>query len=158
MPRVTRAEPVEVATFTVHHPQDPVAQDLDRSSPLPEPHPSPALSERLQTLLLSTTDVTGFLHQLAVLSTQVVAMRDDLAVQRSYRYPTGKQIPVPVNVIGWRNDEVVAPAVALDGWSELGEVTTTLLDGEHFDWLQCPESLQIHLTDLLAGWVKGDGR
>lgn len=76
-------------------------------------------------------------------------LRNDLEVQRGYRFEPGRRVPVPVTLVGWTDDEVVPPDQVLPHWDECAEVTSEVLDGGHLDFLRCPEVLQ----DAMRRWV-----
>jgi len=79
-------------------------------------------------------------------------LRHDLVVQRAYRYPAGRRIPVPVMAVGWAQDDVVVPEVAIDGWDEVAEVRAVVLPGAHGDYLRCPAALQELVASASDGW------
>lgn len=75
-------------------------------------------------------------------------LRFDQVVQRQYRYPDGRRVPVPVAVVGWTRDDIVPPAVALAGWADVAEVRPYVLDGAHYEYLRCPDQLKAVVADL----------
>lgn len=79
-------------------------------------------------------------------------LRTDLEVQRGYRFEPGRRVPCPVTVVAWTRDEVVPPDTVFPGWADCAEVTEELLDGEHLDFLHCPEVLR----EALDRWLKTD--
>lgn len=82
MPRVTRAGPVKVSSFTVHH--VPFGAGSDRAM-FDMNFPRGEILDQLQTLLLETSDVSDFLNRLAVLSTQVM-LTEELSCGITMRY------------------------------------------------------------------------
>ncbi|WP_211288776.1 thioesterase II family protein [Actinophytocola xinjiangensis] len=66
----------------------------------------------------------------------------DLRVQRAYRYDGTPKVPVPTVVVSWRQDTVVPPELVVPGWQECAEVTFHEFDGDHWEFLRCPEALR----------------
>jgi surfactin synthase thioesterase subunit len=113
--------------------------------------PHAGLHGRLNFVDLETYDFTAEVANIAgghyTRIPELTAMAGELlhydhVVQRRYRYPAGWRIPVPVAAVGWTEDDVIAPDVAIAGWDEVATVRTFVLDGRHSDYLQCPAGLQ----------------
>ncbi|WP_232233936.1 thioesterase II family protein [Micromonospora chokoriensis] len=77
-------------------------------------------------------------------------LRTDLEVQRGYRFEPSRRVPCPVIVVAWTRDDVVPPETVFPGWADRAEVTEELLDGEHLDFLHCPDVLR----EALGRWLK----
>lgn len=82
--------------------------------------------------------------------------RFDLVIQRGYEYPRGRVIPVPVCAVGWSDDGVVEPAVAVADWGEVARVRGKVLEGGHNRYLECPAELQGLIAELRLLWPHGD--
>jgi cytochrome P450/surfactin synthase thioesterase subunit len=78
-------------------------------------------------------------------------LREDLRIQRGYRYDPSEPLPCAVTVIGWSRDHVVPEAEVHPGWDDCGEVRHRSLDGEHRDFLRCPAVLQRLILEDLPG-------
>lgn len=78
-------------------------------------------------------------------------LREDLEVQRPYRYDPARAVPCPVTLVSWSRDDVVPPESVPDGWTECaGDVRHHALDGRHLDFLTCPPQLARLLVDELG--------
>ena len=77
------------------------------------------------------------------------ALREDLEIQRGYRYEPGRPLPCPIQVVAWTADDVVPPGEVRPGWEECGAVRYTELDGDHRAFLLCPPSLRQLVLDAL---------
>ncbi len=73
-------------------------------------------------------------------------LRVDLELHRPHLYDAAKPVPVPVTVIGWTRDDVVPAQVACRDWEQVAQVSYEVLDGEHFDFMHCPDELAKILT------------
>jgi surfactin synthase thioesterase subunit len=83
-------------------------------------------------------------------------LRVDLELHRPHRYDATRFLPAPATVIGWTDDDVVPLAEVHEGWSEIADVRTDVLPGEHFAFTRCPRPLVDVLTrDMPAA---ADGR
>ncbi|GGO94215.1 thioesterase II family protein [Wenjunlia tyrosinilytica] len=69
-------------------------------------------------------------------------LKEDLVVQRPYRYDAGRRLPCPVTVVSWSDDDVVPAATVPPGWEECAPVRFEHLEGKHLDFLSCPQSLK----------------
>ncbi|AWS48142.1 thioesterase [Streptosporangium sp. 'caverna'] len=69
-------------------------------------------------------------------------MLADLRVQRGYRAEALPSRDIPVSVIGWTEDSVVPPNVVWPGWEECTAATFQILEGDHWEFLRCPQALR----------------
>lgn len=77
-------------------------------------------------------------------------LRVDLELHRPHLYDAARFLPVPATVIGWTDDDVVAPAEVCHGWEECAEVRYEVLAGEHFAFTRCPAALASLLASDMA--------
>jgi surfactin synthase thioesterase subunit len=64
----------------------------------------------------------------------------DVEANKRYRKSGPVHLPGGVTAIGWRQDAEVQPAL-MTGWNAYGAVTHSLLDGDHYAFLDAPSSL-----------------
>ncbi|WP_439673552.1 thioesterase II family protein [Embleya sp. MST-111070] len=84
-------------------------------------------------------------------------LREDLEVQRPYRYDVARRLPCPVTVISWSEDDVVPPETVPPGWAECADVRVEALAGRHLDFLRCPPALvEVVTRDLAGGGASSD--
>lgn len=76
-------------------------------------------------------------------------MRVDVRANARYVVPTPTVLPVPIISIGWSADDKVRPDMML-GWPACGPVTTHVLAGHHFAFMQAPPALLEVLVASLA--------
>ncbi|MEU7423732.1 thioesterase domain-containing protein [Streptomyces sp. NPDC040750] len=69
-------------------------------------------------------------------------MLADLRVQRGYRAEALPSRDIPVSVIGWTEDRVVPQDAVWPGWEECADATFHVLEGDHWEFLRCPEALR----------------
>lgn len=86
------------------------------------------------------------------------ALREDLEIQRGYRYAAVRPLPCPVVLVGWTADDVVPAGDVEPGWHECGNVQYSLLEGDHREFMRCPPALRRLITQACAagrahGWT-----
>ncbi|MFB6366763.1 thioesterase II family protein [Paenibacillus elgii] len=79
-------------------------------------------------------------------------MRSDLEANRSYKQGSPACLPFPITVIGWNGDKEVDPSL-LSGWSEYGQVSFTVLDGDHHHFLQAPMELLSTIAEAMRRYI-----
>ena len=115
--------------------------------------PHAGLYGRLNFLDLDDCDIVGEIQDVSVARTgeplpgelaelAAETLMFDLRVQRAYRYDGTPRVPVPTVVVSWRQDTVVPPELVVPGWQECAEVTFHEFDGDHWEFLRCPEPLR----------------
>lgn len=67
-------------------------------------------------------------------------MRSDLEANRRYTRSGPQALDFPLTAIGWNGDQEVDPSL-LAGWSEYGQASFKVLDGDHHQFLQAPMEL-----------------
>jgi surfactin synthase thioesterase subunit len=70
------------------------------------------------------------------------ALREDLEIQRGYRYVPDRSLFCPVHVVAWTDDEVVPPTEVRPGWEQCADARYNLLEGDHRAFLRCPPVLR----------------
>jgi surfactin synthase thioesterase subunit len=74
----------------------------------------------------------------------------DVDANRRYRKDVAPRFACPVTAVGWTRD-VEIPPVLMAGWQDCGPVRDLVLDGEHYTFLDPPESLLTRFAADLAG-------
>ena len=70
-------------------------------------------------------------------------LRQEVVVHRPWLYDAARKIPCRTIVVGWSADDVVPPNEATDAaWLECGDVEIKTLEGSHWEFADCPSSLQ----------------
>jgi surfactin synthase thioesterase subunit len=82
----------------------------------------------------------------------VELLRFDQIVQRGYRFPAGRRVPVPVATVGWSDDRIVPPEVTVAGWEDVATTRSFVLDGAHGEYLSCPAALQELVAEVRRRW------
>jgi surfactin synthase thioesterase subunit len=82
----------------------------------------------------------------------VNTMRNDLLMNRSFRYGGTPRVPCPVEVVAWSEDTVVPPTRVWPGWQECADVTFHLLPGDHGAFLRFPAGL----AELVLNTMQSD--
>jgi surfactin synthase thioesterase subunit len=70
------------------------------------------------------------------------SMLIDLRVQRGYRAEALPSRNIPVSVIGWTRDDVVPQNLVWPGWEQVAAAEFHLLEGDHWEFLRCPQQLR----------------
>jgi surfactin synthase thioesterase subunit len=75
----------------------------------------------------------------------------DLAANRRYRIPEPETLPCAITVVGWTQDDEI-PMALMDGWRKwTADCRFTLLDGEHYAFLDGPPTLLDEIERDLRG-------
>jgi len=67
-------------------------------------------------------------------------LRADVEANKRYRPAEPTRLPCPITAIGWRHDVEVDHAL-MSGWSDCGETTFRVFDGEHYRFMDGPSEL-----------------
>jgi surfactin synthase thioesterase subunit len=74
----------------------------------------------------------------------------DVEANRRYRKDVAPRFTCPVTAVGWTRD-VEIPPVLMTGWQDCGQTEDLLLDGEHYTFLDPPETLLSRFAADLSG-------
>jgi surfactin synthase thioesterase subunit len=94
------------------------------------------LAEELRKLVI---EMGGTPHP-QLLDMLLGVLRIDVDANKQYHIPDPVKLPCPIVSIGWRGDNGVLPEL-MSGWTQCGETTFELLDGDHYAFLDAPEPL-----------------
>ncbi|UYM03636.1 thioesterase II family protein [Solicola gregarius] len=76
------------------------------------------------------------------------ALRQEVVVHRPWLFDACKTVPCPVDALAWSEDDVVPPHEAVnERWREVADVDLRTLPGSHWEFVSCPESLELLLAE-----------
>jgi surfactin synthase thioesterase subunit len=67
-------------------------------------------------------------------------LRADVEANKRYRPAEPTRLPCPITAFGWRHD-VEVDHTLMSGWSDCGETTFRVFDGEHYRFMDGPSEL-----------------
>lgn len=107
---------------------------------------------------MSDKELTAELEELVVrlggtprpdlIALSLVVLRRDVEVNKAYRPDAPRRVPCPITTLGWDADTEVDHRL-MGGWADCGEVTSRVLAGPHYGFIDAPgELLEAFAVDM----------
>ncbi|QER90439.1 thioesterase II family protein [Streptomyces tendae] len=104
-----------------------------------------ALAEELRTLVVQL----GGTPVPTLIDMTLRVLRGDIEVNRRYHVADPVRLPCPITGIGWSGDVGMEPEL-MGGWAACGEFEQVVFDGDHYSFIDGPNTLLRLLVDGLG--------